>query len=296
MLCNASACGCWTHSNPSDARREFACLLGDRREAVTGLNGVSSGSGGHRNRISPTHDSLFIVLQFSIIQPVCQVASLKGCPLTVHHTCGIFATSLMDFVCHGLIGRKSCLTDYSWPVCEGKELRILSGNIKSIHIISFVHHMSKHSSNFGVWIMKKKNILHYKQLYRIICPLKVLDGGCCWVYTLIHWASAELVWGMEERLGLISPLKSRLWEAEKMLRCSNSKQDKSIFVFYTIEESCSEENKVFVSLHSLLGSIVKRFCGQLHKKCYYPVLRLISEWVVVKCCWYDIYFFIIYNV
>lgn len=89
-----------------------------------------------------------------------------------------------------------------------------------------------------------------------MCPLKVLDGGRCWVYTLIHWASAELAWGMEEKLGLISPLKSLLWEAEKMLRCSNSKQDKSIFVFYTIEESCSEENKVFVPLHSLLGSIV----------------------------------------
>lgn len=60
-----------------------------------GLNGVSSG-GGHRNRISPTHDSLFIVLPFSIIQPVWQVASLKGCPLTVHYTCDIFTTSLMD--------------------------------------------------------------------------------------------------------------------------------------------------------------------------------------------------------
>lgn len=104
----------------------FQPLTGDRREAVTGLNGVSSGSGGHRNRISPTHDSLFIVLPFSIIQPVCQVASLKGCPLTVHYTCGIFTTSLMDFGfflhCHGLIGRKSRLMDYSWPVCEGKEL------------------------------------------------------------------------------------------------------------------------------------------------------------------------------
>lgn len=115
-----------TYSNPSDARREFACLLGDRREAVTGLNGVPSGSGGHRNRISPTHDSLFIVLPFSIIQPVCQVClSERMSPDSARHMWHF--RNLTDgfrvyLHCHGLIGRKSHLMYYSWPVCEGKEL------------------------------------------------------------------------------------------------------------------------------------------------------------------------------
>lgn len=258
MLCNASVCVCVCQK----AERIHTPLMGDRREAITGLNCVSSGSGGHRNRISPTHDSLFIVLPFSMSV---RWPLWKDVPwqCTTHVAFSQPHWWISGFFTLSWTYRSQILCDGLQLACVwGKRTAnpvssFWSGNIKSIQIVFFVNHRSKHSSNLGVWIMKKTpTILHYKQLYRVMCPLKVVDGGRCRVYTLIHWASAELAWGMEEKLGLISPLKSLLWEAEKMLRCSNSKQDKSIFVFYTIEESCSEENKVFVPLHSLLGSIV----------------------------------------
>lgn len=244
-----------------------------------------------------SHTRLFIYSSPIFYHPACLSGGLseRMSPDSAPHMWHF--RNLTDGFCLSWTYRAQILSDGLQLACVWRKRT--ANPVREYKINSHYFFCSSHVKTFiQLWRLnhEKKNILHYKQLYRIICPLKVLDGGCCWVYTLIHWASAELVWGMEERLGLISPLKSRLWEAEKMLRCSNSKQDKSIFVFYTIEESCSEENKVFVSLHSLLGSIVKRFCGQLHKKCYYPVLRLISEWVVVKCCWYDIYFFIIYNV